>query len=110
MEKLGYVNDNAYAARLAWRYRQERLYPRRRILEKLCEKGIDRNTAAQAVEELDGDEAQLALEFLRKKRYNIPNSRDEAEKQAAALGRYGFSGEDIRRAMRLRQEEDDYGD
>lgn len=110
MEELGYVNDEAYAARLARDYQRVRLYPRRRAVEKLCEKGIARETARQVVEDLDVDDAQLALEFLHKKRYTIPQSREDAEKIAAAMGRYGFSGEDIRRALTAWMREENYVD
>ena len=110
MTELGYVNDAAYAARLARVYRLERLYPARRAVEKLCEKGIDRDTAREAVEAVETDDLQLALEFLRKRRYTVPYTHEEAEKQLAALARYGFSAEDSRRALKRRQEEDEYGD
>ncbi len=106
MEELGYVKDEEYARRLARDCRDSKHYPRRRALEKLCEKGIARETACAVLDEMVWDDSQLALEFLRKKRYNIPESREEAEKQLAALARYGFSGDDIRRAMRRRQEEE----
>ncbi len=106
MEELGYVNDESYAARLAEQYRTVRLYPRRRIVEKLCEKGIDREVAREAANAVEGDDAQLALEFLRKKRYTVAMTAEEADKQAAALARYGFAGEDIRRAMRWHREEE----
>lgn len=110
MEELGYVNDEAYAARLARHYQLEKLYPRRRAVEKLCEKGIPRGVAQQAVEDVNAEDAQLALEFLRKKRYTIPQSAEETDKQAAAMARYGFSYDDIRRAFAARKEEVDYGD
>ena len=100
MEELGYVNDEAYAARLARHYQESRCYPSRRAVEKLCEKGVPRETAQQAVEELNLSDSQLALEFLRKKRYNSPQSDEEAEKVAAAMARYGFSYEAIRFAMK----------
>ncbi|MBR2338564.1 MAG: regulatory protein RecX [Clostridia bacterium] len=109
MEELGYVNDEAYAQRLARQYQCERLYPRRRAVEKLCEKGVDRATAQQAVAQLDCEDAQLALEFLHKKRYNIPQSDEEAQKLMAALSRYGFAYEDIRRAIYAWQEEENHG-
>lgn len=106
MEQLGYVKDTQYAHRLACEYRDVRCYPRRRALEKLCEKGIAREVAREVLDEMEWDDTQLALEFLIKKRYNIPRSREETEKQLAALARYGFAGEDIRRAMRRREEEE----
>ncbi len=105
MEELGYVNDAAYAARLAERYSAERLYPKRRILQKLQEKGIARAIAEEAVATVETEDADLALEFLRRKRYTVPNEQHEADRIAAALARYGFGGEDIRRAMRRWMEE-----
>lgn len=108
MEELGYVRDEQYACCLAQDYRDIRLYPRRRALEKLCEKGIARDTARGVIDAMEWDDTQLALEFLRKKRYNIPQGREETEKQMAALARYGFAGDDIRRAMNRRQEEEPY--
>lgn len=100
MEELGYVNDAAYAEHLAERYSCEKLYPRRRIIQKLIEKGIARTLAEEAVAALETADEDLALEFLLKKRYTVPSEQHEADRIAAALMRYGFAGEDIRRAMR----------
>ena len=100
MEELGYVNDAAYAERLAERYSLEKLYPRRRIVQKLMEKGIARTFAEEAVAALETVDEDLALEFLMKRRYTVPSEQHEADRIAAALARYGFAGEDIRRAMR----------
>lgn len=105
MEELGYVNDAAYAGRLAERYSCEKLYPRRRIVQKLIEKGIARTLAEKAVAVLETADEDLALEFLMKKRYTVPSEQHEADRIAAALMRYGFAGEDIRRAMRRWMEE-----
>ncbi len=106
MEELGFVNDTAYAARLAERYTTERLYPRRRVVQKLLEKGIARQIAEEAVSALDTEDEDLALEFLRKKRYTVPSEQHEAERIAAAMARYGFAGEVIRRAMRRWMEDE----
>lgn len=100
MEALGYVNDEAYAERLAQRMQCERLYPKRRAVQKLVEKGIARSVAEQAVAAVNVTDEDLALEFLRKKRYTVPNEQTEANRIAAAMARYGFAGEDIRRAWR----------
>jgi len=105
MEELGYVNDAAYAERLAERYSTERLYPKRRVVQKLQEKGIDRAVAEEAVAAIEAEDADLALEFLRKKRYTVPDEQKEADRIVAALARYGFGLEDIRRAMRRWMEE-----
>ena len=107
MAELGYVNDEAYARRLAERYVQIKLYPRRRAVEALCQKGIDRETAGAAVSELKVDETELALAFLRKKRYTVPQSTDEWQRIAAAMARYGYGSETIRRALALWQGADE---
>ncbi len=107
MEELGYVNDVAYGERLAERYSREKLYPRRRIVQKLLEKGIARTMAEEAVALIETADEDLALEFLLKKRYTVPKEQHEADRIAAAMARYGFAGEDIRRAMRRWMEDTD---
>lgn len=101
MEAWGYVNDKAYAERLAQRYVHGKLYPARRAVAALCEKGIGRALAEEAVAALGADDAEIALEFLRKKRYTVSNGPEQTGRVAAAMARYGFSGEDIRRALSL---------
>lgn len=105
MEQLGYVNDTAYAERLAVRYCQERLYPKRRTIQALQVKGIDRETAVAAVAAVEITDEELALEFLRKKRYTVDNDEADAPRIFAAMERYGFGYEDIRRAYRHWTEE-----
>jgi regulatory protein len=99
MEEYGYVNDEAYAKRMARRLCLEKCYPHRRAEQALCEKGIARATAAEAVAAVDVKDWQLALEFLQKKRYTVSNSPEQKGRMAAAMARYGFSYEDIYRAM-----------
>lgn len=106
MEELGYINDAAYAERLAVCYSNERLYPRRRVIQKLKEKGISRDLAEQAVAVIEKTDDELALEFLVKKRYTVPKEQVDADRIAAAMARYGYAGEDIRRAMRRWMEGD----
>ena len=100
MVELGYVNDEAYAHRLAEQYARVKLYPRRRILEELLHKGIDRDTAREAADSVELDETQMALAFLRKKRYTVPVDDKERQRIVGALARYGYSAEVIRAALR----------
>lgn len=106
MEQLGYVNDEAYARRLAERFVRVKLYPKRRVTEELIRHGIDRETARQAAAETETDETELALAFLAKKRYTVPRSTQELQRIAGALARYGYTAEAVRRALSLWQEED----
>lgn len=100
MEEYGYVNDKAYAERLARRFCLEKCYPHRRAEQALCEKGIARDIAAEAVKTIEKEDWQLALEFLRKKRYTVGDDR-----AAAAMARYGFSHDTVRRALAAFSEE-----
>lgn len=111
MEELGLVNDEAYARRLAADC-QRRLFSRRRTLQELQAKGIDRDTARAAVEELSISDGQLALELLRKKYYNRLHTPEDRRKVTAAMARYGFGYEDIRRAFQAMDLElqDDFSD
>lgn len=105
MEELGYVNDTAYARRLAERYAREKLWPSRRIAEALVQKGIARDEAHEAAAAVGIDEAELALAFLRKKRYTVPQNTNEFQRIAAAMVRYGYSPEVVRRVLRQWEDE-----
>lgn len=100
MEELGYVNDAAYARRLAEQYARVKLYPRRRIVEALVQKGIAREAAREAADAVECDEEELALAFLRKKRYTVPQSTKEFQRIAGAMARYGYSVETVSRVLR----------
>lgn len=99
LAEVGLVNDTAYAGRQAQNLAQYRLYPKRRILQELRAKGIDRETAEEAVEAAEIDDFQLALALIQKKYYNKLSDKASREKTAAALVRYGFGFDTVRRAM-----------
>lgn len=106
MEQLGYINDAAYARRLAEQFVRVKLYPKRRVTDELIRRGIDREIAREAAAETEADETELALAFLAKKRYTVPMTAQELQRVAGALARYGYSAETVRRALSLWQEED----
>ena len=105
MEELGYVDDAAYAQRLAEQFAAVKLYPRRRIVEELMHKGIDRALAHEAANALELDETEMALAFLAKKRYTVPQDGKQTQRIAAVLARYGYSADTVRRALRMWGEE-----
>ena len=106
MEQLGYINDEAYARRLAEQFVRVKLYPKRRVTDELIRRGIDREIARTAAAETEADETELALAFLSKKRYTVPMTTHELQRVAGALTRYGYSAEAVRRALSLWREED----
>ena len=100
LEELGLVNDEDYARRLARDLRLRRHYPLRRAVQEMQSRGVSRDLAQLAAQEVETDDTQQALELLRKKYYNKLHTDDERRKTTAALARLGFGYEDIRRAMR----------
>ena len=99
MEELGYVNDERYALRLARDLTERKLYPRRRAVQELCARGVDRELAVRAVDETEKEDLDKALELIAKKQYNRLHDEDGRRKAGAALARYGFDGGTIRRAL-----------
>ncbi len=99
MEELGYVNDERYALRLARDLTERKLYPRRRAVQELCARGVDRELAVRAVKETEKEDLDKALELIVKKQYNRLHDEDGRRKAGAALARYGFDGGTIRRAL-----------
>ena len=84
---------------------ERRHFSRRRTLQELTARGLDRETAEEAVEELEPDVAEQALELLRKKRYNELSDPDTRRRAASALARAGFGWDAVRCAMERRREE-----
>ena len=105
LERVGLLNDGAYARRLARDMVERRHFSRRRTLQELTARGLDRETAEEAVEELEPDDAEQALELLRKKRYNELSDPDTRRRAASALARAGFGWDAVRCAMERRREE-----
>ncbi len=98
--KYGYVDDEVYA-----RQRADSLLrkgkPPRQIMQDLRFKGVDTDTAAAAVENLEGDEEapdairQAAAAYIRRRRFGpfrrmLPDSTEKREKEIAAMMRAGF--------------------
>ena len=105
LERAGLLNDGAYARRLARDMVERRHFSRRRTLQELTARGLDRETAEEAVEELEPDDAEQALDLLRKKRYNELSDPDTRRRAASALARAGFGWDAVRCAMERRREE-----
>lgn len=95
----GLIRDDAYAARLAQRLSRDRHYSRRRIRQELLRRGIDRELAVAATENLEDEDFEQALALIEKSYYNKMNDRDSRQKVMAALARRGFGYGAVRQAM-----------
>lgn len=107
--ELGLLDDAGFARRRAAELLRKRK-SRREILTDLAAKGIDRDTAAEAVEALyecdeEGEDPELATaRALVQRHYAAKLAAGKRDQVAAALARRGFSHAIIREAL---AEEDD---
>lgn len=112
MQELGLLDDAAFARRRAAELLRKRK-SRRAILDDLAARGIDRDTAAQAVEDLfasgekEGEEdPELANACaLVERQYASRLAQGKWQQVAAALARRGFSHSIIRQALEQYQQE-----
>ena len=102
--ELGLLDDAGFALRRAAELLRKRK-SRREILRDLAAKGIDRDTAAQAVEALydaapEGEDPELATaRALVERQYAAKLAAGKREQVAAALARRGFSHAVIREVL-----------
>ncbi|MFO7762877.1 MAG: regulatory protein RecX [Wenzhouxiangellaceae bacterium] len=97
----GLQSDRRFAESFA-RQRAGRHYGPRRILAELAQRGIDSGLAAEALESLEVDFAELAADFYRRKYGNAdpdPDYRERA-RRSQALYRRGFESEHLRGLIR----------
>ena len=104
LQELGLLNDEQYAVRVAASLRQYKQYPRRRIQQELCRRGVAPEVARSAADEVEGEDFQQALALIEKKYYNKLDNEESRRRVIAALARRGFSYGAIRQAMELATE------
>lgn len=99
MERLGYLDDRAYAGNLA-RYYSQKGYGPRKIRDELYRRGVPRefwDEALEGVDEPDDALDQLVAEKLR--RVEHPDRKD-LKRVSDALLRRGYSWSDVSDALR----------
>lgn len=100
MEELGYIDDVRYAERLAELLLTERKVGTRKALATMITKGVDRETAKEALEAVETDPVDAVLAVIRSKYADKLGDPKSIQKTIAALARRGFSFSDIREALR----------
>ncbi len=102
--ELGLLDDAGFARRRAAELLRKRK-SRREILNDLAAKGIDRDTAVEAVESLydeaeEGEDPEMAsVQALLERQYAAKLAAGKRDQVAAALARRGFSHAIIREAL-----------
>jgi regulatory protein len=110
MAELNLVNDEDYARRYAEEVLATKGFSARRAVQELARRGVDRETAELALEELSPDPEQSIARVIRRK--YLPYLGDEKgyNRTVAALTRLGYRYGDIRGVIRNLQEDEEYYD
>lgn len=93
MEELGYLNDAAYAVRVARHY-SAKGYGKRKLRDELFRRGVPRELWEDALAQTD-DPTDAIDAFVRKKLAGRECDRKELKKVSDALARRGYSWSDI---------------
>lgn len=99
MEDLGLVNDEAFAKRYAKELLYSKYYSARKAEYELTRKGIDRETASYIIENESPDAGEQIRILLDKKYKNVHSDEKVKRRAIAFLQRYGYSWDDIKRAI-----------
>ena len=102
LAELGYIDEDADALREAQRC-VAKLWGRKRICAHLYEKGYSEESVRKALYSLEDDGvdfAEVCADRLRQSSRALPKDPKELQKLVASLMRYGFSGSEIKEAMR----------
>lgn len=100
MKEYGYLNDERYAERLAQSLLCGKKVGVREAQAVMTAKGIDRETARYALEDVECDTVSVIKELVNKKYKNRLTEEKGVQKVIAALARRGFSFSDIREALK----------
>ena len=100
LERMGYVDENEDAARLAERS-LKKYWGIRRISSELMSKGYGDSAVRYALDTLrDVDFSMLCKEYIDKKYRALPDTPDGRKKLFSALMRMGYTSSEIREAFR----------
>ena len=101
MRDGGFVKEDEIALRRAQIFVGKR-WGKTRIYTKLREEGFDDSSLGKAHQYLDRvDFAEICAEHIRKKYGNVPEDDHSRRLMYASIARMGFSGSEIREALKL---------
>ena len=103
LSAAGYINEAESAVLLARDMAEKKLYGERRIAAALSQKGFSREAISTAAEETEVDFAEICRKRIEKMGgRELFAAKDTKQKAVAALLRYGFSYDDIKEALKIK--------
>ncbi len=109
-EELHYLDDRRYAENLAENLITVKKFAPRAAISKMREKGIDRETAEEAVMGVETDPTEALKALIESKYKNRLGDEKGRRNTAAALARRGFSFTDIKKALQEYSEESEFSE
>lgn len=103
LAKAGIIDDQRYAEKLAQKLVETKKFGYHRALREMKAKGLDDDTAVEALEKYDDQFAENLVQLIEKKhsRYLTDSGdRKNIEKVKNALVRYGYGFDEVNRAVR----------
>jgi regulatory protein len=110
MAELCLVNDEDYARRYAEEVLRTKGFSERRTIQELSRRGISRETAELALEELAPDPERAIARVVRRKYMPYLDDEKGMNRAVAALTRLGYRYGEIRDVIRNLQEDEEYSD
>ena len=98
MEELGLVNDEEYARQFARELLLQKKMARRAAMLEMSRKGIDKETAEAALDEVDVDYREN-IRYIIEKKYRDIGDEKIKRRAVAALQRLGYGWDDIRAVL-----------
>lgn len=99
MEELGFINDNLFAQKYAKKLLFNKHFSKRKAEFELLQKGIDKDTICEILENLEYNAVEQ-IRILVNKKYNQAYIDEKIKKRAVAfLQRHGFSWDDIKQVL-----------
>ena len=98
MEELGLVNDEEYAKQFARKLLLQKKMARRAAMLEMSRKGIDKETAEAALDEVDVDYREN-IRYIIEKKYRDIGDEKIKRRAVAALQRLGYGWDDIRAVL-----------
>lgn len=100
MEEIGLLDDAAYAKNLAKTLFERKKYGYRRVRQELRLKGISPEISEQVLAEFEPEDVSVVIRDLLERKYPSYTEDEKVKKRAvAAMLRFGYQYDDIRRAM-----------
>jgi regulatory protein len=101
LETLGLINEEADVERLVSSC-LAKLWGKKRIYRELCAKGYDKSIVSEELSKIEQDTlVENCVALFRKKHKVFPNDPETQKKIIASLVRYGYSFDEIKRAIQM---------